>query len=204
MRMWCTLTKSSGTNPSPVPHLTSTWFYRSYYRTLRLPGSWSYLTKSRTWSKDSMPAFLIGNLGVTGSTLIGALILDFIIQWVRLIRETISPFSETFPLCSLHIIPLLPKPGKSFKAVLEGADFADWVGIGMHLQNREILWRIWEHRFHHRHNCNTCIHPLLPCKTNHRFHIRLDLGSAPRRIPTFQSPEDRQRLQICRGAGQAR
>lgn len=30
-----------------------------------------------------MPAFLIGSLGVTGSTLIGALILDFIIQWVH-------------------------------------------------------------------------------------------------------------------------
>lgn len=29
-----------------------------------------------------MPTFLIGSLGVTGSTLIGALILDFIIQWI--------------------------------------------------------------------------------------------------------------------------
>lgn len=30
-----------------------------------------------------MPAFDIGSLSVTGSTLVGCLILDFIIQWVR-------------------------------------------------------------------------------------------------------------------------
>ena len=45
-----------------------------------------------------MPAFVIGSLGVTGSTLVGALILDFVTQWVR--RCMVLPATHKLPCTS--------------------------------------------------------------------------------------------------------
>ena len=49
-----------------------------------------------------MPAFVIGSLGVTGSTLAGALILDFATQWVRcclLLPASYTQFSRYISSC---------------------------------------------------------------------------------------------------------
>ena len=55
-----------------------------------------------------MPAFVIGSLGVTGSTLVGALILDFATQWVRrclLLPAATHSLPETSScFCCCHLL----------------------------------------------------------------------------------------------------
>ena len=92
-----------------------------------------------------MPDFEIGSLGTTGSTLVGALILDFVIQWVRPLRCRLNQIS-------LSLIDALLS---NFKNSTQNDGFCQlvhhieyqlkiilpvgWLGRCLHLQDREIL-----------------------------------------------------------------